>query len=144
FTNGTIFRGTGIDGITLEVRSTSDDAAFTQMLSEPITIVNTPNQGISQFADADFIYFTNHPDFGSFRVFEGDSTTVQVIGEFDELRVTGFGAVGDANAGFVSPSIGALVPEPSTLCLLAAGGIGAGLVRLFRRKGSNAPGQNSR
>jgi hypothetical protein len=80
------------------------------------------------------VYFTNHLEFGSFRVFEGDSTTVELIGEFDELRVTGFGAVGDPNAGFVSPSVGALIPEPSTLCLLAVGGIGAGLARLFRWK----------
>ncbi|MCA2538376.1 MAG: choice-of-anchor K domain-containing protein, partial [Microcystis sp. M54BS1] len=43
YRNGTIFGGTGIDGVDLIINTTSSDPDFTQTLPLKITIVNTPN-----------------------------------------------------------------------------------------------------
>jgi len=107
--------------------SSSGTAIFNnQLLTEPIRIMTTTNFGVSQEADADYIYFPNHPSLGSFRVFEGASATVEILASFGSLDLAGFGNVvadpnhADSNPsnGFVNPSIDA-VPEPSTVALVA-------------------------
>ncbi|NCR19428.1 MAG: PEP-CTERM sorting domain-containing protein, partial [Microcystis aeruginosa LL13-03] len=83
YRNGTIFGGTGIDGVDLIIDTNSSDPDFTQTLPLKITIVNTPNVADDPIASADFIYFTDFPDRGSFRVLEGEDTDVEVITQFN-------------------------------------------------------------
>ncbi len=78
YRNGAVFGGTGINGVDLIINTTSSDPDFTQTLPLKITIVNTPNVA-DPIASADFIYFTDFPDRGSFRVLEGEETYVKVI-----------------------------------------------------------------
>jgi hypothetical protein len=138
YRNGTIFLGTGINGVDLIINTTSSDPDFTQTLPLKITIVNTPNVA-DPIASADFIYFTDFPDRGSFRLLEGEETYVEVITQFNSLDLVGFGAVGDPSKGFLSPSTGPdpfpTVPEPSSvLGLLALGLLGMGSVSNKQRK----------
>jgi hypothetical protein len=139
YRNGTIFLGTQIDGVDLIINTTSSDPDFTQTLPLKITIVNTPNVADDPIASADFIYFTDFPDRGSFRVLEGEETYVEVITQFNSLDLVGFGAVGDPLKGFLSPSTGPnpfpAVPEPSSILgLLALGLLGIGSVSNKQRK----------
>lgn len=138
YRNGTIPLNTRIDGVDLIINTTSSDPDFTQTLPLKITIVNTPNVA-DPIASADFIYFTDFPDLGSFRVLEGEETDVEVITQFNSLDIVGFGAVGDPSKGFLSPSVGPdpfpRVPEPSSILgLLALGLLGIGSVFNKQRK----------
>src|SRR5438093_1948088 len=76
YTNGATDAGSTITNVTLLVHTSSADPLFTQDIPLGITIVSTPNLGISPQADADFMFFTNFPQFGSFRLFEGATTSV--------------------------------------------------------------------
>lgn len=110
--NGT----TNVGSVQLDISSTSLNPDFQQILELNIQIVTTRNTGNAE-ADADFIYFADRPDLGSFRVLEGEATDVEILMEFNSLHLLGFGAVGDPSRGFVSPS----VPEPASILLWAIG-----------------------
>jgi len=138
YRNGTILGGTQIDGVDLIINTTSSDPDFTQILPLKITIVSTRNVA-DPIASAGFIYFTDFPDRGSFRVLEGEETYVKVITQFNSLDLVGFGAVGDPSKGFLSPSVGPdpfpAVPEPSSILgLLALGLLGMGSLFNKQRK----------
>jgi len=85
YLNGTIFLGTQIDGVDLIIDTTSSDPDFTQTLPLKITFVTTPNVA-DPIASADFIYFTDFPERGSFRVLEGEETYVEVIRDFQRIK----------------------------------------------------------
>lgn len=95
--------------------------------------MQTINTGVPE-SDADFIFLTRHPEFGSFRVFEGQVSSVELLGIFTPLNVAGFGQtfdlgfvgfgqVASPNVAFVNPSVTSTsaIPEPSTWLLLGSG-----------------------
>ena len=113
----------------------SQHPVFTRTITENLTLVQTVNTGNPE-ADADFIFLTHHPEFGSFRVYEGQVSSVEMLGIFTPLNVAGFGQtfnlgfvgfgdVGNPNVAFVNPSVTSLtptaVPEPSAWLLLGSG-----------------------
>ena len=73
-----------------------------------IAVTQTTNQGIDPVEDADFIYFPDFPQLGSFRVFEGRTTSVEIYAQFGSVEPAGFGAVSDPTAGVVLPVPGAV------------------------------------
>lgn len=155
FQNGSTAAGTELNNVDLKIQTSSPLPAFSQTLSLGMTIVSTSNLGADPRADADYVYFTNFPQFGSFRVFEGATTSVELIGRFTPLdfqgfggifQLVGFGEVTGPNVGFTNPTISSLtaaaVPEPSTILLLATGlgtlwirRYGRGTVKLLEQEG---------
>ena len=143
--NGVSYDASEITSIVIRMVSASSTEQFNnQILTEPVLIVTTEN-GPDAEASADYIYFPNHPELGSFRIYEEQSATVQILAKFGSLDLVGFGDVvtdplhPDSNpaAGFVNASVTPLdsVPEPSTLVLLGAGVIAlvGGHARRLRR-----------
>lgn len=130
----------------LQSTPTNGDPTFAQNTTLTIGIVQTINSG-NPVADADYIFFRDFPQFGSFRVFEGQVSTVELIGAFNSLDVLGFGQsfnlgfvgfgdVGDPNIAFTNPSVvpglatptvnapsanTPAIPEPSTMWLVGIG-----------------------
>jgi hypothetical protein len=107
------------------------------LTNSPNLVGNTPEQ------DADFIYFTNRPDLGSFRVLENSTALVEVILQFNSLDLIGFGNVLTPQTGFLTASAFdpvdsdfsiAPVPVPAALPLLGSAFGLFGLVRLRRRR----------
>jgi len=122
--NGTTVIGTSISSVNIQMVSHSSTAAFDQQqLNEPIAIVTTPNNS-DVVSSADYIYFPNHPELGSFRVIEGASATVPILVKFGSLELVGFGQpVIDASHpdskpenGFLFPSVED-IPDPTQLFL---------------------------
>lgn len=123
-----------IDTVDIRLHTTglNSDPLFTQAVTESLTLIQTTNTGNPQ-SDADFIFLTRHPEFGSFRVFEQQVSSVEMLGIFTPLNVAGFGqsfnlgfvgfgAVGSPDVAFVNPSVtSGVIPEPSTWLLLASG-----------------------
>jgi len=139
FYNGTIFVGTELTNVDLLIQSSSSDPGYTQTLGLPLRIFQTTNQNIDPIADADFLFFSDALQFGSFRVLEGQWASVEILGRFNSLDNAGFGRVtaeSSPGAGFVSSSV-EVVPEPETLGLFALGFVGllgASRWRTNRRK----------
>jgi len=132
YTNGSSHNGTDVPSVTLKLNTTATDPDFTQTLDVPINIFTTANVDGSPAASADFIYFADRPELGSFRVFEGESTSVEVLAEFNSLDLIGFGGVANPAVGFLSASVSA-VPEPSGMIVLLGAFCAAGAGRLRRR-----------
>jgi hypothetical protein len=124
-----------IDAVDIRLHTTAlnGDPLFTRTITENLTLIQTVNTGVPE-SDADFIFLTRHPEFGSFRVFEGQVSSVEMLGIFTPLNVAGFGQtfdlgfvgfgqVGSPNVAFVNPSVTstATVPEPSGWLLLGSG-----------------------
>jgi hypothetical protein len=112
---------TSVPSVDLRLTSASLDPDFVQELNERIVIVSTPNMSdengvLIDEISADYIYFRDRPELGSFRVFEEHGTNVEVLAEFNSLDLIGFGAVGDPSVGFVSPYV--TIPEPGSALLL--------------------------
>jgi hypothetical protein len=123
---------------TLQMVSNSADTDFdNQTLTEHFSMLVTPDDP-DPVLNADFFYFTNHPEYGSFRVFEDQVGIVQILGKFGSLDPVGFGQVLTPNTAFVDPGIELkptpAVPEPSTFILLGAGLAGLGIIRKRFRK----------
>ncbi len=82
---------------------------FNQSLTEQITLNTTQNVvGDPAEENADIVYFSDFVEFGSFRVFEGATGTVQLLGRFSDgsLNFAGFGEVlSDPSTGFLNDSI---------------------------------------
>jgi hypothetical protein len=133
-----------IDAVDLRLHTAALDGnpVFTQTVTENLTLAQTFNTGNPE-QDADFIYLTRHQEFGSFRVFEGQVSSVEMLGIFTPLNVAGFGQsfnlgfagfgeVGNPNVAFVNPSVASTaVPEVSTWLLLTSG---IGLLVLLRKR----------
>ncbi len=133
FHNGTIYGGTGADSVTLSftttgVSSRPDLFDFNQSLDLTINLINSPNVAGDPIASADFIYFPDYPAFGSFRVFEDQETTVELLASFGSLDFKGFGKVGDPTIGFLSSSV--VVPEPGGIGVV----VGLGLLGLAAQR----------
>lgn len=138
-----------IDAVDIRLHTTAlnGDPVFTRTIIESLTLVQTINTGVPE-SDADFIFLTRHPQFGSFRVFEGQVSSVEVLGIFTPLNVAGFGQtfdlgfvgfgqVGSPNVAFVNPSVtSSAIPEPSTGLLLGSG-LGLGALRKMRARVPN-------
>lgn len=148
FHNGSYAGGTGATGIDVNATSSSDDHIpfdFNgQHLHVGLTIVNTLNDGIDPMHDADFVYITDHPEYGSFRVYEGGTTYIDLKFAFGSLIFAGVGDVGDTQSGFLWPTIDIIpnpqlpdpqpVPEPLTVAGGAAALSALGLASARRRK----------
>lgn len=126
FHNGVNGTGTGIESVNLAVSVWDGTAVFaTDTLR--IVVTTTVNTGATPEQNADYIHFANHPEFGSFRVLEGGTATIELLAKYGSLHVQGFGDVVEG-AGFWSPTIN--IPEPVAEATVA----GLGLVGLAARR----------
>ncbi|MEP6888172.1 MAG: choice-of-anchor K domain-containing protein [Nitrospirales bacterium] len=147
FQNSSTINSIDAVDIRLHTAALNGDPLFTRTITENLTLAQTVNTGNPE-SDADFIFLTRHPEFGSFRVFEGQVSSVEMLGIFTPLSVAGFGQtfdlgfvgwgqVGSPNVAFVNPSVtSAAVPEPSTWLLLGSG-LGLGALQKIRARMSN-------
>ncbi|MCP5519134.1 MAG: choice-of-anchor K domain-containing protein [Verrucomicrobiales bacterium] len=108
-----------------------DTGATGYQLQLEISIVNTPNVDGNPEASADFIYFPDYPEFGSFRVYEGDTAEVPIMGTFGSLTFAGFGNT-VTGGGFLSPTIN--VPEVDADLWVALGLAVGGMTIHGRRR----------
>ena len=115
---------TDVSEVLLGISTESEQLDFQQLLNLTIGIESTPNVfdvdgNMLQEESADFIYFVERPELGSFRVYEDEETSVEILMEFNSLHLIGFGEVEDASIGFVSSV--SVVPEPSGLAVILLG-----------------------
>lgn len=110
-----------ISSFQLQISTNSlDDALFNQTLNIDMTFVSTPNVDGDPESSADFLYFSDpiYSEFGSYRVYEGQSATIEILGSFNSLHLEGFGAL--TGNGFTAKSLSNIsVPEPTSFALFA-------------------------
>jgi len=101
--NGTIADGTGVSQVTLQMDFSGLilDSPWTQTLDAQLNIFNTPNVNVDPFADADAYYFTGFED-SAFHVLEGQTSTIEILLNYDDLSLAGFGSV-VGGGGFIGP-----------------------------------------
>jgi len=121
-TNGIFFNQASFD---VTFTTVSSDPLFNgRTFGDTITYVVTPNLGVSNFDDADYIEVRNHPELGRVHVDEagsplGNTGTVELWGRVGSLDPLFF-----ANpTGGVALDVAA-VPEPSEWLLMLAGFVG--------------------
>lgn len=99
--------------------------------SQPPKNPANPYDGSGPQFYEDFIYFPDYPEFGSFRVYEGDTAEVPIMGTFGSLTFAGFGDT-VTGGGFLSPTIN--VPEADATLWVAIGlAVGGMTIRRHRR-----------
>ena len=104
---------------------------FNQSLTELLTLVVTPNTGTPE-QNADTLFFSSFPELGSFRVLEGETGSVELLGSFGSLNLTGFGSVvSGSGTGFVDPTP---VPESSSVLGTIAFILGGSLLLKYKPK----------
>ena len=136
YRNGVSRTGTDVASVLFGIESESESLDFQNLLDLTIGIETTRNifddsGNMLQEESADFIYFKERPELGSFRVFEGEATSVEILVEFNSLHLIGFGAVAEPLVGFVSSSVA--VPEPTSGVFLLLG-LSAAACRRSRRR----------
>ena len=140
FLFGTFFIKNGIFFFeaTFEVTFTtvSSDPNFDgKTFSDILHYVVTPNNGVSAFADADYIFLENQPGLNppTVRINEGSSGTVELWGKVGSLDPLFFANPTGGVQLFQTPPI----PEPEVLALMLLGllGVGAATRRDRRRRG---------
>jgi hypothetical protein len=131
-TNGIFFNQASFD---VTFTTTSSDPGFNgRSFSDTITYVVTPNLGVDNFVDADYVVFKNHPELGQVHVYEaasglGNTGTVELWGKVGSLDPLFF-----ANpTGGVALDVAA-VPEPSEWLLMFAGFAAMASVASRRRR----------
>ncbi len=113
--------------VALTMASSSDNADFDGFsFTEDVFFDTTQNVNDDPYLDADFVYFIDHPELGSFRVLEGYSATIEILGEFGSLELVGFGDVLTPDTGYWYPGTDpfdpdATIPTPSAMLLLGSG-----------------------
>lgn len=104
--NGRSVTGTQVESIELVIETESDDIVFQQNLNLEIVVITVANIEGDPEASADSIYFRDFPQYGSFRVFEDEGTSVELLGEFNSLHFRGFGAIADPSVGSFGDVLG--------------------------------------
>ena len=114
--------------------ASSDPAFDGKTFSDILHYVVTPNNGVSAFDDADYIFLEDHPGLNppAVRINEGSSGTVELWGKVGSLDPLFF-----ANpTGGVQLFQPTAIPEPEVLALMLLGllGVGAAAQRERRRR----------
>ena len=127
YQNGTTELDTSIDFVDLNIETSSSDPDFTQSLVETLGFIITTNFPTNPpELNADAVYFLDRPELGYFFVNEGESTSIEILTEFNSLDLIGFGNIADPSVGaFSANPTPEPVPEPLTILgTLVAGGMG--------------------
>jgi hypothetical protein len=136
YTNGLVF-GSGVGStyttnLTISTNSPFAIPDLNNSLTALLFLSATENSGTPE-QNADIIVFPNNSEFGGFRIFEGQTATVELLGRFGSLDLVGFGRVlSEPGTGFVERIS---VPESSSvLGIIAFSVIGGSLLLLYKPK----------
>ncbi|MBN2588490.1 MAG: choice-of-anchor K domain-containing protein [Sedimentisphaerales bacterium] len=152
--NGTIAENTQADFVDLFLSVSFDNVPDkSTSIETSLSLINTLNYGVDQWADADYVNFISGGYNHSFHVFEGQTAQVEllakivanaVIPQDKSTDLLGFGTFatdmlysfeligfGDVTGGGFTTST--VVPEPGSL-ILAASGLLTTVINLYRRR----------